>query len=194
MTKSECGKIGYLKARDKLDSAKIERSQKQRGEYYKNPKLCLECGGAIKFKNRQYSKFCSMECYRKFKGHKRVGRFCIECGKYIINKRMYKNVYCDYKCQCINNFKKRRDSGMTLKGETVRKYLIYTRPHRCEECGLIKWNGDSIPLEVHHIDGDSNNNSDDNIQLLCPNCHAQTPTFKGKNRGNGRKYRRVSVA
>jgi hypothetical protein len=53
---------------------------------------------------------------------------------------------------------------------------------KCEVCGIIKWNGIPAPLELDHIDGDHYNNSLDNLRIVCPNCHAQTPTNAGKNR------------
>lgn len=53
--------------------------------------------------------------------------------------------------------------------------------HRCSACNRTEWNDLPIPLELEHKDGDGNNNSLDNICLLCPNCHAQTPTYRGKN-------------
>ena len=51
----------------------------------------------------------------------------------------------------------------------------------CECCGNSTWNGQQIPLEVHHIDGDKTNNALTNLLMLCPNCHALTPTYRGKN-------------
>ena len=45
-------------------------------------------------------------------------------------------------------------------------------------------------LELEHIDGNAYNNSESNLSLLCPNCHSQTPTYKAKNKGNGRVERR----
>ena len=47
----------------------------------------------------------------------------------------------------------------------------------------------NIPLEIEHKDGNYANNSEDNLELLCPNCHSLTATYKGANRGNGRKAR-----
>ena len=52
---------------------------------------------------------------------------------------------------------------------------------RCESCGLTSWLGQEIPLEVHHIDGNRHNNTIENYQLLCPNCHALTDSYRGKN-------------
>lgn len=55
-------------------------------------------------------------------------------------------------------------------------------------CGWHKVNEftGKVPLEVHHIDGNYKNNSEDNLQLLCPSCHSLTSTYGGANRGCGR--------
>lgn len=52
---------------------------------------------------------------------------------------------------------------------------------QCESCGLIEWQGKSIPLELHHINGVNNDHRLANLQLLCPNCHALTDNYRGKN-------------
>ncbi len=52
----------------------------------------------------------------------------------------------------------------------------------CENCGLHTWQDVKIPLELHHIDGNNSNNNLENIQILCPNCHALTPNYRGKNK------------
>ena len=54
------------------------------------------------------------------------------------------------------------------------------KKHKCEKCKHTKWMGAPIPLELHHKDDDRFNNDFENIQLLCPNCHAQTPNFRKK--------------
>ena len=55
------------------------------------------------------------------------------------------------------------------------------KEYRCECCGLTEWLGQPIPLEVHHKDGNAHNNVIENYQLLCPNCHAQTDSYRGRN-------------
>ena len=58
------------------------------------------------------------------------------------------------------------------------------KEHKCETCGIIDWLGIPAPLELDHIDGNRHNHKLDNIRLLCPNCHAQTDTYRGKNTRN----------
>ena len=53
---------------------------------------------------------------------------------------------------------------------------------RCQDCGLTTWKGLVIPLELHHINGNRDDNTLSNLQLLCPNCHAQTKNYRGKNK------------
>lgn len=61
---------------------------------------------------------------------------------------------------------------------------------KCQLCGWGEPNPytHTIPLEIHHIDGNYKNNNEDNLQLLCPNCHSLTETYKSHNK-NGRKQR-----
>lgn len=66
-------------------------------------------------------------------------------------------------------------------------FLENYKEKRCEICLNDMWNGNPIPLELHHIDGDSLNNELTNLQILCPNCHAQTENYKNKNKNSTRK-------
>lgn len=73
--------------------------------------------------------------------------------------------------------------GNHVQTNKVRKKLLREslKEHICECCLNTTWNGSPIPLEVHHKDGDKNNNKIENLELLCPNCHALTDNYKGKN-------------
>lgn len=73
----------------------------------------------------------------------------------------------------------------------IRRYLFDKYDSKCAQCGWGEQNvtTGNIPLEVHHIDGNYENNSEENLILLCPNCHSLTPTYKAANKGKGRKGR-----
>lgn len=78
--------------------------------------------------------------------------------------------------------------GNNIKITQALPALTALRGHVCEECGNTEWNNQQIPLEIHHKDGNHLNNSLENLILLCPNCHALTENYKGKNLGNKIKY------
>ena len=66
---------------------------------------------------------------------------------------------------------------------TVRKYAINHNvvEYKCSMCGNNGyWNGLKMPLELHHIDADNNNNRPENLTFLCPNCHSQTVGWRRK--------------
>ena len=68
------------------------------------------------------------------------------------------------------------------KSVSLKKVLIKERGHQCECCHRKMWLSNPIPIELDHIDGDRTNNGKENLKLLCPNCHALTPTWRGRNK------------
>jgi hypothetical protein len=74
---------------------------------------------------------------------------------------------------------------MRIKGKKLKVVILQSKDHICSRCGLVpEWNGEPLILQVDHIDGNSHNNAVENLRLLCPNCHSQTPTWCNKNRSN----------
>lgn len=128
-------------------------------------------------------------------------RFCRKCGIKLTLR--YKITFCSNKCQSdfeyaefIDSWRKGEVSGgIGIHARAVSAYVRrYLREKFGSGCSLCGWNKvhsvtKRIPLEIDHIDGDSENNSEDNLRLICPNCHALTPSFRGLNKGKGRRWR-----
>ena len=72
-----------------------------------------------------------------------------------------------------------------IKSHILKQKLIRDKikEEKCEICGLSSWLGQLIPLELHHKDGNHYNNNFENLQILCPNCHALQPGNSGNNTG-----------
>ncbi len=79
--------------------------------------------------------------------------------------------------------------GQGLKKKMLQAGLL---EDRCSICGILpEWQGKPLTLQLDHIDGDRTNNSQANLRIVCPNCHAQTPTFS---KGQFRKKEHADVA
>lgn len=74
-------------------------------------------------------------------------------------------------------------SNSHCKSQAVKKRIIaagLVLP-LCAKCGLSEvWNGERLVLQLDHINGKREDNRLENLRLLCPNCHSQTPTFAGR--------------
>jgi hypothetical protein len=118
---------------------------------------------------------------------------CLACEN--ITKR-WDRKFCSSKCQQLyqrlEKFKQIESGDQSLRVRNYRQYLITRYGARCMNCGWDKINPitQKCPIELDHIDGNSDNNSLSNLKLICPNCHSLTPTFKNLNKGNGRQSRR----
>ena len=124
--------------------------------------------------------------------------YCLNCNNMIKNN----NKYCNIKCQKEYEYKRyiekwKNNNVNGGRGEYqismyIKRYLYDKYKNKCARCGWGKMNmyTKNIPLEVEHIDGNYKNNKEENLILLCPNCHSLTSTYKGANINNGRKSRR----
>ena len=79
-------------------------------------------------------------------------------------------------------------ANRTVMSSKLRRRLIEegVKEHECEHCGHREWQGYPVPLELDHVNGDRTDNRIENLRLLCPNCHALTPTYRGRNIGRTR--------
>jgi len=73
-------------------------------------------------------------------------------------------------------------SNKKIRGQRIKQvlFLLGIKEEKCERCGLKFWNGQPLSLELHHKDGNPYNNSLENFEILCPNCHSQTENFRGR--------------
>lgn len=175
---------------------------------------CLNCGKEIEvpvgWKKRR-NKFCSQSCAAIYNNQKRGNangqykkvkhKTCLHCGKDLFDKPV-KTKYCSFECQhnheyeeYIKQWKNGEKNGVSGKYGTsanIRKYLFEKYDNKCQLCGWGEENPitHKIPLQIHHIDGDCTNNKEDNLQLLCPNCHSLTETFGSLNENSKRVFRK----
>ena len=210
-----CSECGWESDMNKSDIGRAKTcthigklTQEQLDEWYNlNKRKCLYCGEFVPFNNISFHeykerKFCNNSCAasytNKITKRKNRHKFCKNCGTEII----FQNTYCSLQCQkefnynnYINKWKNKQVDGMCGKyavSRHIRKYLMDKFNNKCSKCGWGEINPftKTIPLEVHHKDGNYKNNDESNLDLLCPNCHALTSNYKVANKGNGRKSRR----
>ncbi len=126
---------------------------------------------------------------------------CINCDEPL---RAAQQFYCSNRCQRDVQYHKyielwkqgKVNGGRGLNTRNMSGHLIrYLREkyQRCSSCGWDERNPvtDRVPLEIDHIDGNSENNTELNLRLICPNCHSLSSNFRNLNRGNGRAWRRL---
>ncbi len=130
-----------------------------------------------------------------------MDRVCIDCNKKLTGSSV---LYCNATCQAQMNYKQYiirwklgRETGLRGKNTFnlsahIIRYIKDKYLHKCAKCGWNQINlyTNNSPLEIDHIDGDFRNNTEDNLILLCPNCHSLTKTYKNLNKGHGRLWRR----
>jgi predicted HNH restriction endonuclease len=109
-----------------------------------------------------------------------------------VPKPCYK--FCCWSCYSsdkTDEVKKQIENGVNLPHRKAKNFMIKKYGMKCQICNNTSWMGQTIPIILDHIDGDSSNSTLKNIRLICPNCDALLPTYKGRNRGKGRYSRRL---
>ena len=197
---------GWQENQERLQKKWAEYRKVKEKNYYKNPKLCEHCNKPIKYSKDIKSKsFCGHSCAASFNnlGTCRIGTprtifNCIECGKKLTHQQ---NKYCSKICWSKgyrkDKIKTWKDGNLKTTGDQIpkfiREYLFEKYDNKCSECGWSKVNmyTNTIPLQVHHIDGNYLNHEENNLHLLCGSCHSLTSTNGSLNKGKGRSHRRI---
>jgi hypothetical protein len=165
--------------------------------YNENPKRCRHCDKTITYEHRK-NKYCNQSCSAKSNNPKHIRKRKHEKSCKNCSVTHYKvGPFCGHACSVRykrNEIDRYIIDGNAIGHVTIKKFLIKTHGNKCEMCGISDWNGRPIMLVLDHINGDSSNNELTNLRLLCSNCDAQTPTYKGRNAGKGRHSRRQRYA
>ena len=105
------------------------------------------------------------------------------------------NVGLRFKPKAITNMADILKKDSTYQSYKLKRRLILEglKERKCECCGLTEWQGEPIPLELHHINGDNRDHRIENLQMLCPNCHALTETYRGRNKSAHRETDEVEL-
>ncbi len=132
--------------------------------------------------------------------HVRKYKFCLYCNTPLGRHQLK---YCANTCQADYNYERwvsswkdgtqAGDVGVTTKSLSgfLKRYIREKFENKCSRCGWGEMHPITkrVMIEIEHIDGNSENNTEGNLTLLCPNCHSLTPFYKNLNYGKGRKWR-----
>lgn len=157
------------------------REERER-EYYAKPKTCQNCSKVISYESRE-NKYCSSSCSAKISNRKRKQMaMCPICMRDFSKKRA-DQIYCSISCannSRNNGIVKLIESNEIVGNSALRSYLMHRWNEKCQRCGwgIRNETSGSVCLDMHHIDGNSENTKLSNVELLCPNCHSLTPNYK----------------
>ena len=163
-------------------------------------KKCVGCGNLFEYSKDPNQKFCSHSCSAKVSNKNRAKEnpYCVYCKTMQVKTRVAK--FCSTKCSgayqtqwVVDAWILDPSTATTTQGvkSAIKKHLISQANYSCSKCSWAEINQVTkrCPLEVDHIDGDAYNNAPANLQVLCPNCHSLTDTYRALNKNSKRRYR-----
>lgn len=171
----------------------IEKQLREKAELgLSRTQIAAEMGRSKGWLTKKLSMYgISTHCKSGPKRTKDKEYFCKFCGLAI---KKNANKYCSYKCQHDYDWQQRKleilKEGEVKTPVLAKRYIAETQGYKCVECGICEWKKQQLSLILDHINGNPEDWSLINLRLLCPNCDSLTPTFKNRNKGNGRYSRR----
>ncbi len=170
---------------------------------YKTQRFCSRsCSASITNKSRTQTIETRLKISKSLRGELvneiYQDQVCKYCGKPIQN--IFKELdFCCNECRTryfyelkVNDWLENPSNvKTTFIPRYIKQWLKETRGEKCEICGWHETNEftNTIPLQIHHIDGDCTNNSPENLQILCPNCHSLTNNYCSRNMGKSKRNR-----
>lgn len=160
---------------------------------------CLNCD---KDYDVGLARFCTRSCSTSYTNRLKPKRAaplpeatCLNCQiVFLFDPKTKAGKFCSNSCRGLFVKKQTRESienGTNVGESGLREYLVEKFGESCVDCGIGPvWNGKPLTLHMDHKDGNSDNNHWTNVQLLCPNCHTQTPTYGAK--GMGSRYKKIT--
>jgi hypothetical protein len=137
--------------------------------------VCHKCkdlyyGSRKRVYKRTFVKLICYQCNKEFQGHVPTPEISRYCKKAICKE-----------CKSLNN-KKSKQCDLSKPWEewsrnAKRKQILKEQDNKCLICHIDSWNEKPIKFHLDHMDGNRNNNSKENLRLICPNCHSQTDTY-----------------
>ena len=202
-------KCGYC---DSLFRPRLRRSKYCSQECFKlsrkpQLKLCAACQKPFRPWSREKAIYCSRSCSVRANNNKKGRRIhiCKNCQTEF-NPRHRSLLYCSQECYrefhylaFIERWKRGEETGNEKNVGTVRPYVRrYIKDkfgNKCCQCGWAEVHSvtGKVPVQIDHIDGDWRNSREENLRLLCPNCHSLTPTYGTLNMKNGSRGRNPSL-
>jgi len=164
-------------------------------------KKCKNCGinNAIKYSKYTTGEFCSSKCARSFSTKEKRKEINIAVSKKLLGRIGISRFYSEEKWQEIKEkrnliYKEKLLNAdfNTLGEDTIRKRILIEQNNAYNKCKLSEWLGKKIILELEHIDGNHYNNERNNLEMLCPNCHSLTPTWRGRNKRNNLNRNKIN--
>jgi hypothetical protein len=154
---------------------------------------CKKCGNDFT-PQKGLKSYCSLACRnsreRSEETKRKIGDGVLKSEKFWESVKNTKKWF-DYKANAVKaketwNKKILNADFQTLSFDRLRKRIKLEQKNRCNRCGIDSWNDKPLILELEHIDGNHSNNERNNLEAICPNCHSQTETWRGRNKQNKR--------